>query len=108
MKGLELIFGFLLAQMMDILSTYYGIKFLDLSESNPLASLLFKTVGMDQVMFIKLLISLLLTFSYILSMKKFTKWHWSMEKSLQIGYFGSWIVVTLNIIALIWAMPYSR
>jgi hypothetical protein len=107
MYRLSLVFSFLLAQLLDVLSTYFGIRSFDLYETNPLANLFFNKIGMDQFMLGKLTIDLILIILYILALKKIPRWHWSVEKSLQLGSLGSWGIVTLNILAILWASSYE-
>lgn len=85
---------------MDATSTYYGINILGLEEMNPLANLFFTKIGLDGFILIKLAIAITLITIYILSMKRFSKLKWSMEKSLQIGSLGSWTVVSLNLLMI--------
>lgn len=101
MTGIKLAFWFLLAQVTDMISTYYAIKILSLEEQNPLANSYFEGIGIGEFMVIKLGLVLSLLGLYLLAIKYYREWIWTLEKSLQVGNFGMWIVATLNIVMIL-------
>lgn len=101
MVGKSLITLFFSGQVMDIVSTYFAIIFFHHAEANPLAKGLFDTIGMEKTMGIKLLFALFFIGIYAVSIVKFTRLIWSLEKSLQIGSLFTWLVVFFNIIGVL-------
>lgn len=96
MKGKYLVVAFFLSQVMDILSTYYGINSFYLSEVNPIARTLFGKIGMTDVMILKLLLSYAVLTFYVFSLRKYELVARALERSLQIASIGTWSIVGLN------------
>jgi uncharacterized membrane protein len=101
MAGRVLMIIFLLGQVIDILSTHVAINFFQKAESNPVANSLFMSIGMEEVFAIKLVIAAVLVMLYELSIQKWGKIRWSMEKSLQLGGVQTWFAAFLNIAGML-------
>lgn len=101
MRGKELIVSFFLVQILDVLTTVIGINFFDLSEANPVAQSWFNALGMEQFLVIKIYITSFFIGLYLLTLKKYKKWNWALEKAFQVGTLGMWVIVFLNLVAII-------
>lgn len=107
MTGSKLIGSFFFAQIFDVVSTVVGINFLNLIEMNPLANYLFELLGMEEFMVFKIYLAAFLIGCYLLTIKRFPRWLWSIEKSLQIGSLLTWAIVFLNFVELSFALGYQ-
>lgn len=100
MAGRVLISFFLMGQMFDVLSTFVAIRMFHFIEANPFAYQLFGTVGMLQVMMLKIAIAIGLIFLYLHFKKKAHRLHRSVETSLLVGSIGVWLAVFFNLFGM--------
>lgn len=100
MTGRVLISFFLMGQIFDVLSTFVAINIFHFIEANPFAYQLFGTVGMLQVMILKICIAVGLIFLYLHFKRREHQLQRPIATSLLVGSIGVWLAVFFNMFGM--------